>query len=54
MTNPTQATDIEFLSSTKITEALTKAILDQDSQYSEKVIACQLEAKREVHKLRRE
>ena len=54
MTNPTQATDIEFLSSTKITEALTEAILHQDSHYSEEVIAYQLEAKREVHKLRRE
>ena len=52
MTNPTQATDIEFLSSTKITEALTEAILHQDSQYSEEVIACQLEVKSEVHKLR--
>ena len=48
MTNPTQATDIEFLSSTKITEALTEAILHQDSQYSEEVIACHLEAKCEV------
>ena len=47
-------TDIEFLSSTKITEALTEAILHQDSQYSGKVVACQLEAKSEVHKLRRE
>ena len=45
MTNPT---------STKITEALTEATLHQDSQYSEKVVDCQLEAKSEVYKLIRE
>lgn len=54
LANPTQATDTEFLSSTKITEALTEAILHQDFQYTDEVIARQLEAKTEVHKLRRE
>ena len=51
---PTQATDSEFLSSTKITEALKGTILQQDFQYAEEVIALQLEAKSDVHKLRRE
>ena len=50
---PTQTTDSEFLSSTKITEALKGAILQQDFQYTEEVIALQLEAKSDVHKLRR-
>ena len=51
---PTQATDSEFLLSTKITEALKGAILQQNFQYTEEVIALQLEAKSDVHKLRRE
>ena len=33
LANPTQATDTEFLFSTKITEALKEAILQQDFQY---------------------
>ena len=48
---PTQATDIEFLSSTMITEALKEANLQQDFQYTGEVIADQLEAKAEVHRL---
>ena len=51
---PTQATDSEFLSSIKITEALKGAVLQQDFQYTEEVIALQLEAKSDVNKLRRE
>ena len=34
LVNPTQATDTEFLSSTKITEALKEAIIQQDFQYT--------------------
>ena len=45
MMNPTQTTDTEFLSSTKITEALTEAILHQVFQYPEEVVAHQLQAK---------
>ena len=45
LSNPTQATDTEFLYSTKITEALTEAVLHQDFQYSEEVITRQLETK---------
>ena len=50
---PTQATYSEFLSSTKITEALKGAILQQNFEYTE-VIAAQLEAKSDVHKQKRE
>ena len=50
---PTQATDTDLLSSIKITEALIDAI-QQDFQYSGKVVAQQLEAKIEVQQLRRE
>ena len=46
--NPTQATDTEFLSPIKITEALKDAILQQDFQYSGEVVAQQLEANIEV------
>ena len=52
MANPTLAADSEFLSSIKITQALTEAILHKDLQYTHEVVACQLEAKIEVHKLR--
>jgi len=45
LANPTQATDTEFLFSTKITETLKEAILQQDFQYTSKVVAHQLQAK---------
>ena len=51
LANPTHATDLEFQCST---EALTEAILRQEFQYTEEVIAHQLEAKRELQKLRRD
>ena len=54
LVNPTQATDTEFLSSTKITEALKEAIIQQDFQYTVEIVTHQLEAKTDVHKLRRE
>jgi hypothetical protein len=53
LTNPTHATDTEY-SSIKITDALKEAILQQDFQYTGEVVAHQLEAKMEAHKLRRE
>ena len=54
LVNPTQATYTEFLSSTKITEALKEAIIQQDFQYTSEVVAQRFEAKTDVHKLRRE
>lgn len=54
LANPTHETDLDFLCSTKITEALTEAILHQDFQYTEEVITHQLEAKTEAQKLRRD
>ena len=50
LANPIQATDTEFLSSTRITEALKEAILQQDFQYTDEVIAHQLEAKKKYTK----
>ena len=52
--NPARITDTEFLSSTKITEALKNAILQQEFRYTGEVIAEQLEAKSEIKKMRRE
>ena len=54
LANPTQATDTEFLFSTKITEALKEAILQQDFQYTSEVVAHQLQGKTDVHKQRRD
>ena len=53
LANPTQATATEFITSNKITEALQTAIVQQDFQYTSETVAKQLEAKKEVHKLRR-
>ena len=52
LVNPTQATDTEFFSSTKVTEAMKEAIIQQDFQYTSEVVTQQLEAKTDVHKLR--
>ena len=54
LVNPTHASESDFLSSTKITEALKEAIIQQDFQYTYEVVAHQLTAKTEVQKLRRE
>ena len=54
LANPSQVTNPEFLSSTKITEALKEAIIKQDFQYTNEIVAHQLEAKTNVYKLRRE
>ena len=40
--NPARITNTEFLSSTKITEVLQNAILQQEFRYTEEVIAEQL------------
>ena len=48
--NPARITDIEFLSSAKITEALKNVILEQEFRYTGEVIAEQLEAKSEIKK----
>ena len=52
LTNPTHAADAEFSCSIKITDALKEAILQQYCQYTGEVVAHQLEAKTETHKLR--
>ena len=49
-----RVSDTEFLTSTKITEALKEAIIQQDFQYTGEIVTHQLEAKTDVHKLRRE
>ena len=46
LADPNRATDVEFLASTKITEALQAAILNQDFEYSSETVANQLEAKK--------
>ena len=53
LTNPTQATANEFCTSTKITEDLTHAIIQQDPEYTSATVAKQLEVKREINKLKR-
>ena len=45
---------MEFTASTKITEPLKHAILQQSFVYSDEVITEQLNAKSEVRKLKRE
>lgn len=52
LSNPTHVTDLEFLCSTMVMEDLTEALLHQDFQYTEDVIAHQLGAKTEVQALR--
>ena len=54
LVNQSQATETKFLSLTNITEALKEAIILQDSQYTDEVVAHQLEAKTSVYKLRQE
>ena len=50
----TSVADMEFTASTKITEPLKHAILQQSFVYSDEVITEQLNAKSEVRKLKRE
>ena len=54
ITNPTSVADMEFTASTKITEPLKHAILQQSFVYLDEVIAEQLNAKSEVRKLKQE
>ena len=54
LSNPIQATDTEFLASTKITEPLKNAILQQNFQYTDEVVADQLKAKKDVYKMKRQ
>ena len=54
LSNPIQATDTEFLASTKITEPLKNAILQQHFQYTDEVVADQLKAKKDVYKMKRQ
>ena len=54
LANPSQGTNAEFIASNKITEALQKAIIQQDFHYTSEIEAKQLEAKKDVHKLRLE
>ena len=53
LTNPTQATVNEFCTSTKITEDLRIAIIQQNPEYTSETVAKQLEVKREINKLKR-
>ena len=54
LTNPTFATDVEFLASTRVSDPLKKAILQQNFEYPDDVINEQVEAKSEVHRMKRE
>ena len=51
--NPTVHADVEFSSSVKITDPLKDAILKRSFEYAYEVIDCQLEAKDNVCKLKR-
>ena len=53
LTNPTQTTINEFHTSTKITEDLRLAIIQQDPENTSETVAKQLEVKRETNKLKR-
>ena len=48
LVNPSQAIDTKFLSSTKITEALKEAIVQQDFQYTDEVVAHELERQKQM------
>ena len=54
LTNPTSAADVEFLASTRVSDPLKKAILQQNFEYPDDVINEQVEAKNEVHRMKRE
>ena len=52
--NPTKDTDTIFRASVKITEPLKVAILQQNPSYTHDIVADQLKAKAEIHKLKRQ
>ena len=54
LTNPTLTSDMEYQASLLITRRLQDAVIQQAPQFLMEVPAYQLEAKREVHRLRRE
>ena len=54
LVNPIQATDSEFLASSRISEPLKEAILKQSLQYTAEVVEDQIHAKNYIHKLRRQ
>ncbi len=52
LSSPACATDAEYHASTKITVTLQSSILHQEGEYTTEVIANQLDAKKEVKKMR--
>ena len=54
LSNPSQDTDIEFVSSVKITGPLSESILQQAFHYSDEITFQQLHAKSEVQKMKRD
>ena len=54
LTNPTFTAEVEFSASTKISDPFKDAILQQCFEYLGDVIHEQVEAKGEVHRMKRE
>ena len=52
--NPTSDADVEFLSSTTVSDPLKRAILQQDLEYTDEVITMQVDAKVQVCKTKRD
>ena len=52
LTNPTSAADVEFSASTKVSDPLKKAILQQNFEYPDVVVSEQVEAKGEVRRMK--
>ena len=52
LANPTQATNVEYHTSVKISGPLQSAIVLQDFDYTRETVENQLEAKREIQRLR--
>ena len=54
LTNPTSAADVEFSASTKVSDPLKRAILQQSFEYPDDVVSEQVEAKGEVRRMKHE
>ena len=54
LTNPTSVADVEFSASRKVSNPLRNAILQQSFEYTGEVVHEQVEAKNEVHKMKRD
>ena len=54
LVNPTRATDTEFLASSRISKPLKEAILQQSLQYTAEVVEDQIQAKNDIHNLKRQ